>query len=207
MRWTRCVVIFGVVVAGCGSNSGGSGSSSGPGCAEALANTTGKTGKDHPELVAPMVEECERSGWTLDQRTCLANAKSDHRAMQCLDGPEVSERARSKQAEIAARNAAIRVAQARRDAATAAGGAQDRARKRTADLAELTRKLAGAEQAVAAANTDADRAAARARLEELQREQRELEQRLAADQADSARMQRRSVPQECLDTPLAKGCP
>jgi len=77
------------------------------------------------------------------------------------------------------------------------------------DLDELDRKIGAAVTAVADAQSDADRARAKAQLAALQKEQSELKQRAADARAAAARADRlkgTKISKECMDNPLAKGC-
>lgn len=63
---------------------------------------------------------------------------------------------------------------------------------------------------VAGAVTDADRAAVQAQLTEIARQRGELQQRIAAAKAAAAEAQRArgaALRPECVENPLARGCP
>lgn len=87
--------------------------------------------------------------------------------------------------------------------------AQDRVERLQADLADFSKRLDAAVEAVTAAKTQAEREHADQLLKQLQREKAEMEARIAEAKAASAKATRRkgvNIPKECLDNPLAKGC-
>ena len=103
-----------------------------------------------------------------------------------------------------------KAAQIERDQAVkAAQEAQEKVERLALDLADLDKKLGAAVDGVVAAQTDADRSAAKGKLEALRREKYEMEQRIAEAKAAAARAERKKgfkVSKECEANPLAKGC-
>jgi DNA repair exonuclease SbcCD ATPase subunit len=95
------------------------------------------------------------------------------------------------------------------DAQKAAKEAQETVDKLQRDLEDLDKRVGTAVDAVVAAQTDADRAGAKARLEKLRAEQAAQQQAIANAKAAADRAKRLGglhVSQKCLDNPLAKGC-
>ena len=77
------------------------------------------------------------------------------------------------------------------------------------DLDELDRKVGGAIDAVTAAQTEADRAAAKTRLDRLRQEQAEAQVRVRRARELAARRDRLApvvISEACLKNPLAPGC-
>ncbi len=105
---------------------------------------------------------------------------------------------------------AEKAAQVERDVAVkAAAEAQDKVERLARDLEDLDKKLGSAVDGVVAAQTDADRSAAKGKLEALRKEKYEMEQRIAEAKAAAARAERKKgfkVSKECEANPLAKGC-
>ncbi len=94
-------------------------------------------------------------------------------------------------------------------AAKDAKEAQDKVARLSNDLIDLGHKVDQATDALAAAQNDADRQAARAKLDQLRKERAEMEQHIAEAKAAAAKAERAKgvhVSKECLDNPLAKGC-
>lgn len=90
-----------------------------------------------------------------------------------------------------------------------AADAQEKVERLAKDLADLDQKLGAAVDGVVAAQTDADRSAAKGKLEALRREKYEMEQRIAEAKTAAARAERKKgfkVSKECEANPLAKGC-
>ena len=76
-------------------------------------------------------------------------------------------------------------------------------------LEDMDKRVNEAVDSVVAAQTDADRANAKAKLEALRKEKAEMEAKVAAAKAAAARAQRAKgtkISKECQDNPLAKGC-
>lgn len=95
------------------------------------------------------------------------------------------------------------------EAAKAAKEAQAKVDKLQSDLIDLAKRVDQATDALAAAQNDADRQAARAKLDQLRKERAEMEQHIADAKAAAAKAERAKgvhVSKECLDNPLAKGC-
>ncbi|MFT3699308.1 MAG: hypothetical protein QM831_39535 [Kofleriaceae bacterium] len=95
------------------------------------------------------------------------------------------------------------------DAANAAKEAQDKVEKLSNDLIDLGKRVDKATDALAAAQNDADRQAARAKLDQLRKERADMEERIAQAKAAAAKAERNKgihQSKECLDNPLAKGC-
>jgi len=94
-------------------------------------------------------------------------------------------------------------------AAKDAKEAQEKVAKLSNDLIDLGHRVDQATDALAAAQNDADRSAARAKLDQLRKERAEMEQHIADAKAAAAKAERARgvhVSKECLDNPLAKGC-
>jgi len=189
-----CVVL---VLAGCGNSA--------PSCKDAVDKAAKTIGEGDPALLKEMTAECERSGWTGEQRTCLANAKDEKTAATCLAGVEISAAAKAEQASLAAKKAELEAQEAMKQAKAA----QENITQVAKDLDAMNERLAGAVDAVVNAQNDADRAAAKAKLEALQKEKADLEAHVAAAKAAADRAERTkgvTISKECLDNPLAKGC-
>ena len=95
------------------------------------------------------------------------------------------------------------------EAIKASKEAQDKVAKLQTDLIDLGHRVDQATDALAAAQNDADRSAARAKLDQLRKERAEMEQHIADAKAAAAKAERAKgvhVSKECLDNPLAKGC-
>jgi colicin import membrane protein len=95
------------------------------------------------------------------------------------------------------------------EAVKASKEAQDKVAKLQSDLSDLAGRVDKATDALAAAQNDADRSAARSRLDQLRKERAEMEQHIADAKAAAAKAERARgvhVSKECLDNPLAKGC-
>ena len=102
-------------------------------------------------------------------------------------------------------NASEAVAKAQRDAAEAIARLEELERA----MAEMIGSVNNAIAAVDAAQDDADRQAAKSKLLELQRAQEAMQQKIGEAKAKAVRAERAnkgSVPKECRDNPLAKGC-
>lgn len=116
-----------------------------------------------------------------------------------------------RQQEALAAEKAVAKAKAEADeAAKAAAEAMHRTEALERDLTDLTTKLDDAIRGAATVQNDIDRATARVRLEQLGARRAELERRIAEAKAAAARAQRGqgiTVSKDCLDNPLAKGCP
>jgi hypothetical protein len=85
----------------------------------------------------------------------------------------------------------------------------DRLAKLADEQRALGERITRAVDAVANAQSDSDRSAAKAQLTALQREKADLDKRVAAARADAAKAARDKgvkIRKECLDNPLAKGC-
>jgi hypothetical protein len=117
-------------------------------------------------------------------------------------GPRMEKKLADSAAWSAAKGAAAEVAT---DDKSAAAGRH--AERSATDTAASTN--ADHDQAVQAAQDDADRRAAQERLEALQQDRADMEERVAAAKAAADRAERKKgvhVTQACLDNPLAKGC-
>ena len=112
---------------------------------------------------------------------------------------DVVQQQKERDEEIAAKKAAKK----------AAKEAQETVDKLQRDLEDLDKRVGTAVDAVVAAQTDADRAGAKAKLEKLRAEQAAQQQAIANAKAAADRAKRLGglhVSQKCLDNPLAKGC-
>jgi hypothetical protein len=103
-------------------------------------------------------------------------------------------------------------AKAQADADRASSNA-DEARKKVdalqAEMTALDATVNVAVDAVANAQTDADRKAAKAKLDQLRKQKAELEGRLSQAKSESAKAEREKgvkVSPTCMNNPLAKGC-
>jgi hypothetical protein len=193
---TAWLVVMALSIVSCGNA---------PSCKDAVAKAAAAAGDTDPELVKLMTAECEKAGWTGEQRTCLANATSEEAVVKCLSGVEVSAGERASEAHLRANQAELQAEQAMKDAKEAA----EKVQKLAVDLDAMNEKVSSAVTAVVDAQNDADRAAAKVKLQALQKEKAELEQRIAEAKAASDRAERSKgvhVSKECLDNPLAKGC-
>lgn len=135
---------------------------------------------------------CERAGATPS-------------ASAAAEAPPPTESQRVRDAELARDKAEASAREAEKQAHEAA----ERVDKLSRDLEDLDKRLTGAVDSVIAAQTDADRSAARARLEQLRKEKAEMEARIAAAKAAAEKAQRQKgvkISKECQDNPLAKGC-
>lgn len=95
------------------------------------------------------------------------------------------------------------------DAAKSARDAQDKVAKLSNDLIDLGQRVDKATDALASAQNDADRQAARSKLDQLRKERGEMEQHIADAKAAAAKAERAKgvhTSAECLANPLAKGC-
>ncbi len=95
------------------------------------------------------------------------------------------------------------------EAVKEAKAAYEQVEKLQADAEALSQRVDAAVDAIASAQSQADRDSATAALKALQLEKAELEARLAEAKAKSARAERMKgvqISKECLDNPLAKGC-
>ena len=111
----------------------------------------------------------------------------------------------SDAASEAKRKAEAAAAQAIKDASDA----KEKLAAVERDLAEIETKVGQAVNAVVEAQSDADRANAKARLQKLQQEQYEMKQRAAAARAAADKAERLKgvkISKECMENPLAKGC-
>lgn len=78
-----------------------------------------------------------------------------------------------------------------------------------AEAEAMMNRLDEAVNALASAQNQADRDAAKAKLDQLRREKTEMEARIAEARAQAARAERLKgvkISKECLENPLAKGC-
>jgi HAMP domain-containing protein len=111
----------------------------------------------------------------------------------------------SKHAEAEAANARAALDAAHK-AALEAQAEVERLEKSTSEMIDQLNTAIGA---LGAAQSDAERAAAKDRLVALQKQQAELQALIAAAKATAAKAERqlgKKLPQECLDNPLAAGC-
>jgi hypothetical protein len=111
----------------------------------------------------------------------------------------------SDEAEVAKVKAEQIAIQATKDAKEAQE-AVDRLQK---DAEAMSKKVDTAVDALASAQSQADRDSAKAKLDQLRREKYEMDQRIAEAKAKAARAERLKgvkISKECLDNPLAKGC-
>jgi len=104
---------------------------------------------------------------------------------------------------------AAKAAQLATEAVKDAAGAQEKVMQLEKTAADMMEKINGAITAVEAAQSDADRTAAKAKLIALQAEQAAMQVAIAAAKAaaaKAARLKGVKISPECLDNPLAKGC-
>jgi len=103
------------------------------------------------------------------------------------------------------RDAELRAAEAMK----AAHEAEAQLDKLQRDLADLDQRVDAAIQMVVAAQSDADRNAAKQQLERLRAEKAEMDARVQDARTHAAKAQRQrgvKIEQRCIDNPLAKGC-
>jgi chromosome segregation ATPase len=193
---TRSVVIaVWVGLAGCGHP---------PDCTKTVAKAADAMDIHATADVKALTEMCEK-GWSATQRQCIADAKDIGHVAGCAPDLVTYEMMKSREAELAAERAAELAAQA----AAAATQAQAELEKIQTDLTALNDELTAAIDAVAKAQNDHDRSAAKVKLAELQHEQAAMQARMAAASSAAARAQRAkgvTISKECMDNPLAKGC-
>ena len=124
-------------------------------------------------------------------------------AKPTIDNADSAIRAREKAALEAAERAADRA----RAAKKAAMDARDTVDNLQRDLSDLDARVSAAVDRVVAAQSDTDRAAAKARLEQLRKEKAEVEERIRATSAATpAKSNGVKISAECQKNPLAKGC-
>ena len=111
----------------------------------------------------------------------------------------------SEEADVAKVKAEQIAAQAVKDAKEA----QEAVEVLQKDAEAMSKKVDTAVDALASAQSQADRDAAKSKLDQLRREKYEMDQRIAEAKAKAARAERLKgvkISKECLDNPLAKGC-
>lgn len=179
-----------------------------PTCEDAFRSANGKLEWSDKEL-AFAVTTCNKLGLSGDTRKCVAAAASEHDLTACLEkDPDVLVELSRQQSDEAAVKAKLAEQQAQ-EAMEAAKKAQDDVAQLSRELIELGHKVDAATDALAAAQTDADRTAARAKLDELRKERAALEARMQAAKDAAARAEHRRgvhIDPKCLDNPLAPGC-
>lgn len=191
-----------LVLVGCGNRA--------PSCKDAVEQAAKTIGDGAPDVFKEMTAVCERSGWTGEQRTCLANARDKMSAAACLAGTLISTATKAKEEELAVKKEAQEAMKQAQEAQKQAQEAQDKLQQVAKDLGDHDGRLAKAASELISAQNEADRAAAAAKLEALKKEQAELEARVAAAKAAAEKAERAKgvkISKECLDHPLAKGCP
>jgi hypothetical protein len=150
---------------------------------------------------------CEKEGFSGDTRSCIARSTSLDELEKCVEKePAFARLEMARRESELMRERAEKVAQ---DAIAAGREARDQVDKVRQNLDDLDRKVTNAVNAVAAAQNDADRAAARAKLVELQRHEADARALIEQAKAAAARAEHAkgvNVSKECLDNPLAAGC-
>lgn len=168
-----------LALAGCGSA---------PTCEQAFEKASKHL--DTPRVqFSRMAKECEQGAYSADTRRCVAKVESLDDLEVCL----ASDPAFVELQQKGAREAKLAAEQARKEAdeaMKAARAAQDQIVKIEQDLVELSQKVDAATDALAAAQNDADRAAAKAKLEQLLKERAAIEARVAAAKAEAEKAAR-----------------
>jgi hypothetical protein len=157
------VMVLLLALAGCGDRA--------PSCRDALGKAAGTPGADGSRFLEEMTAVCERTGWTAEQRRCVANAQDWRAVGMCVAGA----------GEEQAQNEAWKQARARADLALAR---MEKARK---ELEDLDDRLKKSESALRAAKNDAERAAADAQLAAVRKAKIELVARVATEAEEAAR--------------------
>jgi predicted nucleic acid-binding Zn-ribbon protein len=168
-------LILVVVLVGCGNGA--------PSCKDALDKAARTLGDGASPITREMTAVCERSGWTAEQRSCVANAQDKKAVATCLASAVISTATKARNESRAVGKAVQAEQEARKQAQEALDRAQDQLDQLAKDLADFDGRLRAADTELMHARNDAERAAARAGFEALNREKIELDARLAAAKA------------------------
>ena len=125
------------------------------------------------------------------------------------DGDDALQRY-GKQQEALAKEKAEAKAKVEAEEAARSAAAMRRIDELEKQLGDLGTRLDAAVSGTLAAQNAAERAAAQVKLAELRAERADMERRIAEAKAAAARAERLrgiTVSKDCLDNPLAKGCP
>jgi DNA repair exonuclease SbcCD ATPase subunit len=168
-----CLVL---VLVGCGDGA--------PSCKDALDKAARTLGDHASRTIQEMTAVCERTGWTAEQRRCVANARDELAVGMCVAGAVISTATKASQEQAAVKQAA----EAKQEALERARGklerVQDQLTKTAKNIDEFDDRLGKAESALLQARNDADRAAVKAQLAALRKEKAELDARLVAAEAE-----------------------
>jgi multidrug efflux pump subunit AcrA (membrane-fusion protein) len=186
-----------VALAGCGDA---------PSCEDAF-HKFGKAADISNDEMKAAVAACTKDGYAGDTRRCIAKATSLDELEPCVEKEPGFSRLEKdrRESELLKQRAEKLAEQAMHDAQEA----QDQVVRLSKDLTDLGAKVDAAVDALASAQNDADRAAARAKLDELRQQRAALEMRVKAVRDAAERAQRAkgvTISKECLDNPLAAGC-
>jgi hypothetical protein len=143
-----------------------------------------------------MVKVCEAKQWSGDLRGCLARATTKDRADECV---------RSVQVDLDVARAEAAAQQAAEDAKVA----NERVIALQQQLDSNDKELTAAVDAVAAAQSDQERAAAVTKLEDARATKVDLAAQIAHARATATQRERAKgvhISKECLDNPLGSGC-
>lgn len=167
-----CLVL---VLVGCGNRA--------PSCKDALARAARTLGDDASLGIKEMTAVCETTGWTAEQRRCVANAQDKLAVGMCVAGAVISTATRASEEQAAVKQAMEAKQEAMNQARDQLDRAQDQLKKAAKDIDEFDDRLQKAESASMHARNDADRAAVEAQLAALRKEKAELDARLVAAEA------------------------
>lgn len=182
MQLRGVVLVLVVALIGCGNRA--------PSCKDAL-DEAARTLGDAAGLLKDLRAECERSGWTAEQRSCIASARDKGALAACAI---LLAAKRSQDESRAAQNAAQAQQEAMKRAQAAMNDVQGKLDQVMKDLEVFDARLMKAQDELISAQSDAARAAASGKLAALQKEKAGLEAQLAAaktdvDKAAAARLQ------------------
>jgi chromosome segregation ATPase len=174
MRFLRVVLVLVLVLVGCSNRA--------PSCKEALDKAARTLGEDASGTIKELTAECERSGWTAEQRSCIANAQDKMTLAACaivMAATKSREESQAAQQAVQAKQDAIKQAQEAMDRA------KDKLDKAAKDLEVFEARLMKAQDELMHAQNDADRASAGNKLAALGKEKAEFEAQLTAAKAEA----------------------
>jgi chromosome segregation ATPase len=171
--WLLGVVLV-LVLVDCGNRA--------PSCKDALARAARTLGEDASGFVEELTPECERSGWTAEQRSCLANAEDKQTLAACA---LILRATRAREESQAMQRAAQATQEAMKQTQDALDRAQDRLEMVAKAIEDYDRRLMEAETELMHAHNDADRTAAEAKLAALRKDKAELEAQIAAAKVEA----------------------
>jgi colicin import membrane protein len=172
--------------------------------AAACEKDQGKAPAAPAEAAEPAAEAKRKQPADLDEamrRTAEAAERARRAGNDAVNS--ALEHAADGEAELAKARAAAD------EAAKLAAEATEKLQQLEKDAAETAAKLDELLAALDAAQSSADRDAAKAKLEALQRQHREMQAQIQAAKTAAARAERlkgTKISKECLENPLAKGC-